>query len=224
MSISFSVEQLSLFVNIGTFIVALTALSSIKVAKDSIQISAKRDSVKYASDLVKFYLKDFVDASTSTYRYKSNINYKKSEFDTSKGMKEFTIEEFREMYDPAKVKEILSINLEQDRKNVEMLHLTLAERNLLETFSTPFISGVADEEIAFGSVGVSFCHSVENNWVEYCIVRTRKAEQFSYFQNTIKLYNIWNNRIKKFQLENNRADIEAEILRITNIKVKPIGT
>ncbi|GAW88900.1 hypothetical protein FPS14_contig00012-0012 [Flavobacterium psychrophilum] len=32
----------------------------------------------------------------------------------------------------------------------------------MESFSTYFIKGVADEEIAYSSIGRTFCHSVEN--------------------------------------------------------------
>lgn len=223
MNIFLSVEQLSLLVNVGTLIVAAFALMSIKVAKDNIVISSKRDSVKYASDLVKFYLNDFVSASSNTFKYNEEIQINPLRSDFNKRMKEFTDEEFRDIYGDTEAYRIYSKLSKMEENHKKLVTMKLLEMNLLETFSVPFVNGVADEGIAFGSIGASFCFSVEDNWLNYCSVRTRKNGEFNYFNNTIKLYNIWADRIKKFKLENNKTDIEEEILRISDNTIKPIG-
>ena len=59
----------------------------------------------------------------------------------------------------------------------------------MEAFSTYFTKGVADEEIAYSSIGRSFFHSVDSYAFNLCILR--EDNETSAFNNLIELYNEW---------------------------------
>ncbi len=63
--------------------------------------------------------------------------------------------------------------------------------NSMEAFSVFFISRVAAEEIAFSSVGETFCKTAKQFLP--IIVLTGKGHSFS---NLVKLFLIWNERIE----------------------------
>jgi hypothetical protein len=66
--------------------------------------------------------------------------------------------------------------------------------NCLEKFAAYFIEEAADERVAYESVGPSFCYSVES--CSYALCMLSEHEHKRYFTNTIKLYNIWADRLE----------------------------
>jgi hypothetical protein len=94
--------------------------------------------------------------------------------------------------------------------------------NALDGFASFFTNKIADDEIAFNSVGLSFCDSVES--IYPFIVFSRKAGEFSYYHNVIELYKIWKKRIDKLQLQDKIGGLQKTLNEISDVKIDPIGT
>ena len=118
--------------------------------------------------------------------------------------------------------------------SVDNLDLKLI--NSLEAFSTYFTKGIADEEIAFSSIGRAYCRQVENNYPLIAFLRGND-QPHKYYNNLIELYRIWKSRLEKFQieveLEKRQENIKEEIIELERIKekvskttktIKPVGT
>ncbi|MED4783461.1 hypothetical protein [Brevibacillus choshinensis] len=93
--------------------------------------------------------------------------------------------------------------------------------NRLELFSSAFISGLADEEIAFQPVGALYCTFIQENYDLLCYYRhTENAP----FHSLIQLYTIWDSRIQQQSLHDQISKLEKakEQIPITQ-SVKPIG-
>jgi hypothetical protein len=108
--------------------------------------------------------------------------------------------------------------------------------NSLEAFATYFTKGIADEEIAFSSIGRVYCGYVETYYPIISLLRGSKQPQ-KYYNNLIELYRIWKSRFEKFQieveLEKSKEKIKEEIIEFERIKekaskttktIKPVGT
>ena len=106
--------------------------------------------------------------------------------------------------------------------------------NRLEAISVYFIEGIADENLAYSSIGRTFCECVELLYPFYLISRVEK--EFNQYEKTIKLYNIWKERSKDLilqienqELENKMKEIENKLHELKkkvkpNKKIYPLGT
>lgn len=92
----------------------------------------------------------------------------------------------------------------------------------MEAFATYFTKGVADEEIAFSSIGRTYCYSVENYFFE--IADCRSLDDEHSFQNIIDLYKIWKERLKKIQLTKEQEELLLKLHQVKETKINPIGT
>ncbi len=108
------------------------------------------------------------------------------------------------------------------KERIKFLVLWLDILNSMEAFATYFTKGVADEEIAFSSIGRTYCYSVENYFFEIADCRNLKDEHS--FQNTIDLYTIWKERLKKIQLTQEQEELMLKLHKVNETKIDPIGT
>ena len=81
--------------------------------------------------------------------------------------------------------------------------------NRLEAISVYFIEGIADENLAYSSIGRTFCECVELLYPFYLISRVEK--EFNQYEKTIKLYNIWKERSKDLILQIENQELEKYI-------------
>lgn len=193
--------------------IAYRALAQISEAKKQVAetkegriLSAKRDSYKIAADKCEYFM------STITPLIDS-LNDALEE-DSVKPLDD-TMVSFEDDYVKVKSdfdKEIFS-RIIFDYKG---LHLF----NLLESFSLFFTSGVAEDEIGFLTIGHSFCSPVK----EYLPVIALLSSDGGHFQNVLNLYKIWNDRIEKDTLEQEKKKIENKLNQKKDIKINSIGT
>ena len=92
----------------------------------------------------------------------------------------------------------------------------------MDAFSVYFIKEVADEEIAFSSVGRTFTKSVENLYFD--LASCRESNDSKSFQNLVELYTLWKNRLSKEKLKNDKIELSEQLKAIESISIKPIGT
>lgn len=99
---------------------------------------------------------------------------------------------------------------------------SVAVLNQLEYFSAALMSGIADEELTFSPAAQTFCEFVEFFYPVICF--HRPDESSTMYSNTIKLYNMWNARLKKIDLERKRSKLDEDISNIEVNRIRSIGS
>ncbi|KGI85396.1 hypothetical protein JY98_03860 [Exiguobacterium mexicanum] len=78
--------------------------------------------------------------------------------------------------------------------------------NHLELYSISMIHGVADEEIAFTPTSHHFCDFIKDNYTGITMSRQRNVP----FENTIRLFEKWDSRIKVNELKRRQEQLMIE--------------
>lgn len=93
--------------------------------------------------------------------------------------------------------------------------------NEFEAFSVYFTKQIADESIAFQSIGDTFCSTVEG----YCYpFITLLGENNQSYANIIELYFLWKDRRRAEELETKLDNLMEEYNNITPKQIRPTGT
>jgi len=85
-----------------------------------------------------------------------------------------------------------------------------------------FTKQIADEDIAFQTVGKSFLDYVENYHPIILIMNT--AQKGTAFRNIRELYAIWQNKTKRQTLTQLSKKVKEELEKTVDTNVKPYGT
>jgi hypothetical protein len=186
---------------------AFLGLKQLTIAKNNAKMSAKRESYRLAADQCTHYFQNMIPLQN---RLDEVISEKKVTF-----------------FDRAKVtiehKEIkIGFNTKKDGLVGEITPIAielLSVLNSLESFALFFVSGVADETLAFSSVGRTFCGEVR----KLLPVIVLLAEGEGNFRNTIRLFLIWNERIESTKLLKNKEAIEDRLKKLDNKVIRPLG-
>ena len=200
------------------------AEQQIKEAKNYLRTTSKRESASLAAKQIDLFLEKIIPIGNKIHDKKVEVNYPKFEGKINN----FTKDELFELE-----KEFLTIFC-QKMKDLEFLDFQLI--NLLEAFATYFTKGIADEEIAFSSVGYTYCDYVETYYPQISFLREYYNPNNPY-NNLIELYKIWNERLEKYkigsELEKKQSKLKQEIEDIDILsdkfnkessKIKPLGT
>jgi hypothetical protein len=110
------------------------------------------------------------------------------------------------------------------KKFVPFQKLWLDDQNELEAVAASFISGVADEKLGYRILGLGFCLSVRQKYDMICIHRGDGRPERNYWKNTIALYKIWAERVKKEGLTLRLEEIESQLKKSPEAMIAPIGT
>ena len=78
--------------------------------------------------------------------------------------------------------------------------------NQFELYSISMIHGVADEKIAFTPTSDHFCDFIKDNYTGITMARQRNVP----FENTIRLFEIWDSRIKVNELQRKQEELMIE--------------
>jgi hypothetical protein len=86
-----------------------------------------------------------------------------------------------------------------------------------------FITGVADEQMAFMSLSLPLCEWVERTYFLYSGMRHK--DQLNRWDHTIKLYRVWSQRRRKHELDATQASLSTELMKATKdaAPIRPIG-
>lgn len=195
----------------GTVIAAIVQvrllISQMELLKQDIKTRNQRAAAEKSIEHMNWYAKEFIPTSElfvnalqreGVAKYSGKIN------------PEFLFDENCKF--DTKTKESLRIKLENNLGDV---------MNPLESFSASFIHGVAEEKVAFSPIARDFCDTVE--WVYDVICYLRKDGKIEKYANIIKLYNIWNNRIEKYDKINKRNELDRDIQSIPEEEIRAIG-
>ncbi len=167
-----------------------------------------------AVDMTRFYLNDYLDVNTSVYKYKKKNAIKNIEVPTE--LYDLYFDDFLDSKNIVKIKNAFKNYNDISESHNELSTLFLKEMNMLETFATPFVNDVADDETGFGAVGKSYCSSVESLWFRFAVLRNKKNKQFNHFNNSTQLYKKWSNRIKEYNLIQSMNEINEKLDKLNS--------
>jgi hypothetical protein len=91
--------------------------------------------------------------------------------------------------------------------------------NSLESFAIFFTTGVASEQLAYTSVATTYCDQVKGMMP---IIAIGAIDQ-KHFRHLLKLFFLWNNRLKSEQLFLTKERIEKKIKEIGDKTIIPMG-
>lgn len=94
--------------------------------------------------------------------------------------------------------------------------------NEFEVFAMHFTKQIADEDIAYQTVGKTFLDYVEN--YHPIILIMNKAQNGTAFRNIRELYAMWQNKTKRQTLTQLSEKVKEELEKTVEKKVKPFGT
>lgn len=183
---------------------AFRALDQIKVAKNSSALSAKREAYKITAERCEYYQERIIPLFNSLYEkiLEENVSFfKDSRVDISD---ENIIIDFAEDDIKAVIDEILNVV------------------NALESFSVFFVSGVGNEVIAYKTIGTTFVESVKS-YLPFIIKYGQILGSGKRFNNTLKLFTIWNQRMESENLELEKKALENKLKTKKSISIKHLG-
>jgi len=208
-----TVLELIYFVSAGPLllIVAIIGLWQLKIAKDTARLQAKRAALSLSAERCEYYHTRVIPLINKLDQavIKNDIKY----FELC----EFTIEgqEIKTHFNCTP--EVFKTELEKSDVIVDEVTEAL---NAMEAFSVFFISKVADETIAFSSVGRTYCNTAKRYMADI-VVATNHGGHYS---NLLKLFLIWNSRHEAEQLMRDRKTIEKKLEKLERKCLLPVGT
>jgi hypothetical protein len=188
-------------------ILAGIGLYQLKISKDNAKISAKRESMLVAAEQCKYLL-----SVTMPLTDKFELALEKN------GITFFEDAVVEVEEDGYRVK--------AQMKNGELEKLdkltsdSVAVYNSLESFATFFTSGVADEQLAFNSVGSAYCDVVKTYLPELLPFN----EYGKHYNNIIELFSLWNRRLEAIETILEKQRVDEKMKKIDNKYIKPLGT
>jgi len=187
-------EFLYFISGLGLLITAIYALKQLNLTKKSMSIQAKRDSLRITSEQCEKYL--------------NHIICLKNKFDEQ--VKQNNIAFFNGWNVSFNNNSIIAKHDGPvDDRNLDIIAPSfLNVLNAMEAFSSYFVSNLADENVAYFTVGTTFIKSIENLIPLFCFY---KLQNDGYFKNIINLYILWKKRNKLIELEKNKKIIDNEL-------------
>ncbi|WP_407976030.1 hypothetical protein ACJKIH_02115 [Brucella pseudogrignonensis] len=186
-------------------IVALFALRQIKIAREALKVTSKRDAYRASAEQVRHYLNEIIP----------EINV------LNNSIKDNNIDFFDKANVTYSDKEIkVSAPLSLKNKNELILIIPQINKvlNGIESFSLVLVSGVASEEVVFSSVGMTYVNTVKRLMPFISFVY-----ESGYYKNTIILYKKWSDRIELLEAEKNYNDVLKKQSNVNIDKIIPIG-
>jgi hypothetical protein len=203
-------ENLYYLSGILILISIIIGLIQLSIAKKTLKINSKRDAATLAANQVDIYMTRVIPLHNKLFHYENKEKIERPKVPVG----EFTTEALIE-----KIGQDEYIKVVKER--IKLTSLSLATLNSMEAFSVYFMKEVADEEIAFSSVGRTFTESVESLYFDIASCRDKDSKPF---QNTIELYGMWKSKLSKEKLENDKIDLAKQLDAIESISIKPLGT
>ena len=205
------VENLYLLSGPILALLATAGVIQLFITRKTLIVNSKRDAANLAAQQIRDYSERIIPKMT---KYDFSLIKEKIE-DPKIEIGDFSVEYLNQKLGVTTVTKIR-------HERLKYLSLWLDILNSMEAFATYFTKGVADEEIAFSSIGRTYCYSVENYFFEISDCRNLK-DDYS-FQNIIDLYKIWNERLKKIKLTKEQKELMHKLHQVNETKIDPIGT
>lgn len=185
--------------------VGIIGLRQLFLIKYDIKARYQREANHEAIELLKRYSDTFIPIYNKWYEQRENEqipDYKGEVGDFSDFPKEY-----------------IEAALARVPENSDYL---LAALNELELIAAGVNSGLANEDMAFYTFGTSFCRTVRRNYDIICVLRY--GETTKEYGPIVDLFNRWDKRIKRIELESKKADIDEALKKTIDQRIHAIGT
>jgi hypothetical protein len=203
-------ENLYYLSGILILISIVIGLFQLSIAKKTLNINSQREAASLAVKQIDVYMTQIIPLQNKLYNIEQEKKISKIKIDIGEFNSQYLIKKMgKEEFSKA-------VNSRMD-----VVGEIVGVLNIMEAFSVYFVRGVADEEIAFSSVGATFIHSVESLYFDIAILNIDKADSF---QNLIKLYEIWSKKNQVNNLQKAKIILTEQIAKIIPPIIKPIGT
>ncbi|EKT4548463.1 hypothetical protein SL053_001005 [Flavobacterium psychrophilum] len=205
------VENLYLISGPILAVLGFVAILQLRLTKKAIIITSKRQAAELSSKQIDYYTNQIIPLQDELYLIEEEQKIERLIF---KDLIQFTYEEIEKKINNNLIKKKIK---ELDVNADKILRIV----NAMESFSTYFIKGVADEEIAYSSIGRTFCHSVEN--YSFDISFMRREDDLQVFNNLVALYHIWKSRLNSEKISKELLNKQNELKKIQIKKVDILG-
>ncbi|MCD0493742.1 hypothetical protein LQD23_15755 [Chromobacterium violaceum] len=197
------IEMIYFFSSVLIAIAAVIALRQIEILKTTLRVQSKRDALKLTSDQCCIYMSEIITLQ--------NIFHK--------AVKDNSVKYFEGWNCEIKNNQIsLSRITPPDTEGMkEVLH-SLSVLNRMESFSSFFISNVADELVAYDTVGITYL-----NFVRYVLPWVLSCRKSGYYKNIVSLFILWETRRLNQELNKKKESLEKELSEMNFSSPQPIG-
>jgi hypothetical protein len=192
-------------------ITLVIGIIQISMAKKTIKINSNRAAASLAANQIQNYCTKIIELQNRLFF---------EETKTKVPIIKINVGEFNQSYLKEKLGEPTYFN--NIKKRIPVALYVLDVLNAMESFAIYFTKGVADEEIAYSSIGRTYCNTVEKLYFD--IASCLEDENNKYFSNIRELYKLWSNRLKGEKLSNEKEQLLKELDKLKVEKIKPIGT
>ena len=191
-----------------------TAEKTLEQAKDEFKISSKRLGVHEAAKLCE----KFTD---QTFRKINDFERSNLEL----------VKKYPKVIEPIEnwnySSQIIVSNPQETIDSIENIFTAHSEFflnivNEFEVFAMHFTKQIADEDIAYQTVGKTFLDYVEN--FHPIILIMNGAQKGTAFRNIRELYAMWQNKTKRQTLTQLSEKVKQELEKTVKKKIKPFGT
>jgi hypothetical protein len=196
-------ETLYFVATFGIAIATIYALKQIGVLRHSIRIQSARDALRVTSDQITLYLEKIIPSV--------DMLYEKIEKHNVKFFDGWTVNIENE--------EIIIKHVGRPNANNLKSIDDTPTLNMLEAFSTYFVTGLADSNIAFSAVGKTYLNTTKR-----LMPLIKFYNENGYYSNIIKLFIAWENKRNHEQLSKDLKNIEEKINSYKEVSISPIGT
>ncbi len=210
---------LSILGNFSQFMLVLLGLSvfyQINLAKRDLKNRYRRTSCKRSIEIAEIFAKEMIPRMDTFLK-----NVRKKEYTlTTRDLAVYRQEEITSEEEKRLYKNDIDFLNTNPEIYTECIHIL----NDLEAIAINFTTGVADEKAVFDSLSQVYCRFIRNNSSFLCFLR--KEQKINIFTNTIKLYKIWSDRIKKEGLLVQSGAINKQLAEFKNEEIdtmQPIG-
>lgn len=210
-------ELLYFLSGIGLLIIGFWGLKQLNLAKEQIAIAKKeiktnseRESALLAAKQCEIFADKFLPPISKLISLTGN----------DKGLPKYSGKTYTFQVDSNFAKNAPSF-FKKWSTNTEAMDIMAKLLNDLEAFSVYFTKKIADESIAFQSLGDVYCKTIEDFLYPFITVSRKDKNLFS---NVVELYNLWRDRIRTQQLELELDNLLEEYENINPRQIRPTGT
>lgn len=164
---------------------AIFALKQIQLTKRIAKTNARRESVRMAADLCKYFAEVVVPASG-----KVDTEYKTLKLRFLDGIRQERSPHL--VRDGEIVNENFNFNLIGE-EFPKVAQPVVTHLNYMEAFAIPFVAGVADETIGYQETARTFCYSVARYLPLLSMLRSGKRG--GRYESAVRLFETWSKRL-----------------------------
>jgi len=194
-------------------VIAFFALGQIRIAKEQLEaqrqtlrISSKRDALRLTADQISEYSSKVIPLL--------NALDKKIKDEQITYFSKFKVEVCADSI------KVSPLNTDADiKETIKVASEIASASNALEAFSSYFVSGVADEKMAYLSLGTTFCNSVRN--LAPLLVQLNANNRRS--PAMLNLFTIWSCRLESEALNKQKKEIEDKLKNNGSVTIKTVG-